>query len=164
MNRMVLFVSLAAGIGSLAWGFFEAGLALQARWLVVLGVVWAIAQIRRWRWFASLGLLVSVAAAAYGLWLNLSSGWMLAGAVGAVCAWDLAEFERRLHQASSEDDVAGLTRRHLLRLTFVAGAGFLLSLFGMLVRLQFTFEWAAFLAILAALGVTQLVTRMRRGG
>jgi hypothetical protein len=159
---MVLFVSLAAGVSSLAWGYAEVGLAVQTRWLVVLGIVWIIAQAQRVRWVASLGLLVSVAAAAYGLWLELSAGWMLAGAVGALFAWDLSEFERRVHLADLDDDKAGMERRHLLRLTFVAGAGFLFSLIGMLVRLQFTFEWTAFLAILSALGVTQLVRGMRR--
>jgi hypothetical protein len=159
---MIIFVSILAGIGSLTWGYFEVGLAIYARWLVVLGALWFIAQAQRLRWFASLGLLVSVAAAAYGLWLELSAGWMLAGAVGALFAWDLTEFERRVHLADLDDDVSGMERRHLLRLTFVAAAGFLFSLIGMLVRLQFSFEWAAFLAILAALGVTQLVQWMRR--
>jgi hypothetical protein len=161
---MIIFVSIAAGISSLAWGYAEVGLAVQTRWLVVLGFVWIFAQAQRWRWFASLGLLVSVAAAAYGLWLELSAGWMLAGAIGALFAWDLTEFDRRVIQAAREDDVPGLERRHLIRLTFVAGAGFLFSLVGMLVRLQFSFEWAGFLAILAALGVTQLVAWMRREG
>ena len=160
---MILYVSLVVGVGSLTLGYAGAGLTDLARWLLVLGFAWAFAQLQGWRWFAPLGLFVSVAAAAYGLWLGLSAGWMLAGAVGALFAWDMAEFEHRLHQAFVEDDLPGMQRRHLLRLTLVAGAGFLFSLIGMVVRLRFTFEWAAFLTILAALGVTQLVAWARRG-
>ena len=34
----------------------------------------------------------------------------------------------------------------------------------MLVRLEFTFEWVVLLTLIAALGVTQLVSWLRRGG
>ena len=125
--------------------------------------MWIVAEIRHLRWFASLGLLVGVTVAGIGLWMDLSLGWMLAGALGALIAWDLADFMRRVEHASPEDDVPALTRRHLLRLTIVIAAGLALSLIGMITRLEFSFEWTAFLALLAALGVTQLVAWMRRG-
>jgi hypothetical protein len=50
----------------------------------------------------------------------------------------------------------------LLRLAIVTAVGLALSLFGMFFRLQFSFEWVAFLAILSALGVSLLVKRMQR--
>jgi hypothetical protein len=163
MRRVVLFVSLVVGVASLAWGFFSSGHEAAGRWLILLGAAWCVAERKRAHWFAPLGLLAGVAAAAYGLWLNLPPGWMLAGAVGALFAWDLSEFDRRMLLAAREDDLPGLERRHLLRLTILAGAGFVFSLVGSFLTLEFSFEWAAFLALLAALGVTQLVARMRKG-
>jgi hypothetical protein len=89
---------------------------------------------------------------------------MLAGALGALIAWDLADFTRRIGDASDDDDVVAMTRRHLLRLIIVTAIGLALSLTGMIARLEFSFEWTAFLALLAALGVTQLVGWMKKGG
>jgi hypothetical protein len=155
-------VSIVVGAGSLAWGFYSAGQASVAGWTVLFGLAWLVAEFRRWRWFASLGLLACIALAGLGLWLNLPLGWMLAGAVGALIAWDLADFNQRIEHASTEDDVPGLTRRHLLRISIVTIGGLVLSLFSMLARLKFSFEWVTFLTILAAIGIVQLVSRMRK--
>jgi hypothetical protein len=159
--KFVQYVSIVVGVGSLARGYQAGGHAVSANWLLVLGLVWLFAETQRWRWFASLGFLACVAAAGYGLWLNLPSGWMLAGAMGALVAWDLSDFLHRLKSAAPEDEVSALTRRHLIRLAIVTAAGLVFSLVGMFVRLRLSFEWAAFLAILSALGVSLLVKRVR---
>ncbi len=164
MTKFVMYVSLIVGVLSIAQGYRIVGYEAVTRWSLVFGAAWTLAEIRRWRWFASVGLLAAVTLAGYGLWIGLSSGWMLAGALGALFAWDLSDFGHRMSNAAPEDDAPGLERRHLLRLTIVASVGVIFSLFGMLARLQFSFELLAFLAILAALGLTQLVGWMRRGG
>lgn len=161
--RFVQYISILVGAGSLAWDFYAEGHVSLARWILLAGLLWLVAEIRHIRWAASLGLPICVAVAGLGLWMDLSLGWMLAGALGALFAWDLADFTRRIEVASPEDDIPALTRRHLLRLTIVTAAGLILSLIGMIVHLEFSFEWTAFLALLAALGVTQLVAWMRRG-
>lgn len=160
--KFVQYVALVVGIGSLARGYLAEGRNPSAYWLLVFGLVWLFAETQRWRWFASLGFLACVAAAGYGLWIGAPSGWMLAGALGALIAWDLSDFLRRLTSAAPEDEVSGLARRHLIRLAIVTATGLALSLAGMFLRLQFSFEWAAFLAILSALGVSLLVKRMQR--
>lgn len=159
--KFVQYVSLIVGIGSLARGYLAEGRSATAYWILVLGLVWLLAEIRRWRWFLSFGFLASVAAAGYGLWVGAPAGWMLAGALSALIAWDLSDFLRRLTVAAPDDEVSSLARRHLLRLIVVSAAGLALSLFGMFFRLQLSFEWAAFLAILSALGVSLLVKRMQ---
>ncbi len=161
--NIVQYVALIVGAGSLARGYFAGGHDASAYWILGLGVFWLVGEVRRWRWSASLGFLSFVATAGYGLWIDLSAGWMLAGAVGALVVWDLSDFHFRVQEAAPEDEVAGMARRHLLRLAIVTGIGLALSLFGMFFRLQFSFEWAAFLAILSALGVAYLVGRIRRG-
>ena len=161
-TRIVLYVSLVVATASLAWGYHTGGFSKAVIWILVCGAIWVAAQIWRWYWLPSLGLFAAVALAGFGLWLNLPGGWMLAGALGALFAWDLSDFERRLRTAATDDDAAGLERRHLLRLTIVAGLGFLFSLIGMFSRLEFSFEILAFLTLLAALGLTQLIGKMRR--
>jgi hypothetical protein len=96
------------------------------------------------------------------LWIELSSAWMLSGTLGALLAWDLTEFMRRLRFAPLRDDLRALERRHLARLTIVTVVGLALASIPMLVRLEFTFEWIMLLTLVAALGVTQLVAWLRR--
>jgi hypothetical protein len=89
---------------------------------------------------------------------------MIAGALGALLAWDLTDFMHRLRLVARTDDLRGIERRHLTRSTIVALAGLSLASIPMLVRLEFTFEWVVLLTLVAALGVTQLVSWLRRGG
>lgn len=161
--KALQYISILVGAGSLAWDFYAEGHVSLARWILLIGLVWLIAEIRRWRLLASLGLPTCIIIAGIGLWMDLSLGWMLAGALGALIAWDLADFMRRAEHASPEDDVQALTRRHLLRLMIIVAIGLVLALVGMITRLEFSFEWTAFLALLAAIGVTQLVGWMKKG-
>ena len=161
--KVLQYISILVGAGSLAYDFYAQGHVSLARWILLIGILWLVAEIRRLRWLASIGLPVCVAVAGLGLWMDLSLSWMLAGALGALIAWDLADFMRRVEHASPEDDVPALTRRHLLRLTIITAVGLVLALIGMITRLEFSFEWTAFLALLAALGVTQLVGWMKKG-
>lgn len=164
MTRVILFVSIATGIGALARGYYEAGQSEVVSGLLIFAVLWLVAQFRNWRWFASLGFSVAALLAAYGVWTHVSAGWMLAGIVGALFAWDLSDFEQRLENAPTLAERAALEAPHLIRMSLAAGLGFFASLASMLFRPQFSFEWVAFLALLAAIGLTQLVGRMRKGG
>jgi len=133
-----------------------------ARWLILFGLGWLLAAWRRWTWFAALGLFLLVAAAVFGLWIGLPFGWMIAGTLGGLFAWDLSDFARRLQQAAPDDDRRALERRHLTRITLVALAGLGLASIAMAVKLEFTFEWALLLAVVTALGLLQLAGWLRR--
>jgi hypothetical protein len=161
--KFAKIISIIVGVGALARGYFSEGHNTSVTWILALGAVWLLAEIRRLRWFASIGFLVCLAVAGYGLWIDLPAGWMLAGAVSALIAWDLSDFLRRVQDAAPEDEVPGLARRHLIRLAILAAVGLVLSLFSMFVKWEFSFEWVVFLALLATLGVTYLVGRVRRG-
>lgn len=161
--KAVQYVSILVCTGSLGWNYYIDGHASLARWILLAGLLWIVAEARHVRWAASLGLLTCLILAGFGLWLDLPLGWMLAASLGALIAWDLTDFTRRVASASADDEIAAVTRRHLARLSIVTAIGFILSLAGMLSRLEFTFEWAAFLALLAALGVTQLVGWIKKG-
>jgi hypothetical protein len=162
MLQFPLYVSILVSVASLVMGYRAEGHAEWTRGLLAFGALWAFAQWRRWRWFPSIGLLTALAAAGSGLWIGLPSGWMLAGALGALFAWDLSDFERRLHHAAPEDAPA-LVQRHLMRLGMLAAAGLAYSLLGMLYWWKYSLDWTGYTAILSALGISLLVGRMRRG-
>jgi hypothetical protein len=155
-------ISVLMGVGSLAFAYSGIGQERLVYGLLALGAFWLYAGWRRWAWFSSGILLLLVAAAGYGLWIELSPGWMIAGALGALLAWDLSEFLRRLKVAPRTDDLRGMQRRHLARVMIVATVGVLLASISMLVRLEFTLEWMMLLAVVGVLGITQLVAWLRR--
>jgi hypothetical protein len=162
MSYFAFVVSVLLGIGSLSFAYAGKGFDLAVRVLLLVGVLWLFAGKQRWVWFSTIALLISVSLAGFGLWIELSPGWMISGALGALLAWDLTDFMRRLRFAPLMDDLRALERRHLTRLTIVTVVGVLLASIAMLVRLEFTFEWIMLLTLVAVLGVTQLVSWLRR--
>jgi len=162
MSYFAFVVSVLMGIGSLLYAYAGTGLDGVLRGLLLLGALWLFAGRKRWTWFSIIAILLTVTLAGFGLWIELSPGWMIAGALGGLLAWDLSDFMRRLQFVHITDDKRGLERRHLTRVTIVALAGLLLASIAMLVRLEFTLEWMMLLALIGVLGVTQLVAWLRR--
>jgi uncharacterized membrane protein YdbT with pleckstrin-like domain len=158
------FATLIVGIISLVWGYYEAGYPLIARLLAGFGLLWLVTQVRRWRWFSGAGFLITLLAAAVGQWIGAAIGWMVVGVVGGLLSWDLGEFRHRLAYADEDDDIHGLERRHLARVTIVAVIGTLLGTLVMVVQVRFTLEWGILLGIVAAWGVSQMVSWIKRGG
>jgi hypothetical protein len=162
MSYFAFVVSVLIGVGSLSFAYAGQGIDLVARGLLVLGALWLFAGKQRWVWFSTIALVILVSLAGFGLWIELSGGWMISGALGALLAWDLTDFMRRLRFAPLLDDLRALERRHLTRLTIVMLVGVSLASIAMLVRVEFTFEWIMLLTLVAVLGVTQLVSWLRR--
>ena len=163
MTLFALLFSILMGVCSLAWGYAQIGLPQFARGILAFGAVWLIAIWQRWRWFAYIGLLFNFLAAALGLWLlNFPPGWMFAGAIGGLMAWDLTDFSHRLRFAASDDEHRRFEMRHLVRISMLAMLGFGLASLAMLIKFQFNFDWALLLAIVAAFGIVQLVAWLRK--
>lgn len=162
MSYFAFVTSVLMGVGSLAYAYAGRDLGFVWRGLIILGALWLFAGRQRWVWFSTIALIITVSLAAFGLWIELPSGWMINGALGALLAWDLTDFMRRLRFAPLLDDLRALERRHLTRLTIVTVIGVFLASIPMLIRLEFTFEWLVLLTLVAVLGVTQLVSWLRR--
>jgi len=163
MSFFAFVIGVVMGVGSLVYAYSGVGFDGLMRGLLVLGALWLFAGWKRWTWFSTFAILLVVALAGFGLWIALSPGWMIAGALGGLLAWDLSDFMRRLQFVHFTDDKRGLERRHLIRVTIVAMIGMLLASISILVRLEFTLEWMMLLALVGVLGVTQLVAWLRRG-
>jgi hypothetical protein len=163
MTIIALILSILLGTASLAMGYSQAGATDYPRWFLLLAVFWLIAHFRKWYWFAAIGLLAVIVAAAYGVWHGFPTVWMLLGAVGGLLSWDLSDFARRLSYASPMDDTRSLERRHLGRVGIVAALGLGLALLSVFVHFQrLAFEVAVVLVLLAALGLTRLVIGLRK--
>lgn len=163
MTLLALLITIVVGTASLAWGYVQVGLPQLARLILLFGGCWVVAVWRGWRWFSHLGLTLSFLAAALGLWfLNFPPGWMFAGAICGLLAWDLTYFRYRQRFAASDEERRVVERRHLLRVTVVAALGFALASLAMAVKLQFNFEWAVLLTVVAALGLIQIIAWFRR--
>lgn len=165
MTALALLISIAVGAGSLAWGYAQVGLPQFARWIILFGAVWLLAVWRRWRWFSYAGLVFNFMVAALGLWfLNFPPGWMFAGAICGLLAWDLTDFRYRQRFAASDAERRTVETRHLLRVSFLALLGFGLASLAMAVKLQFNFEWAILLTVVAVLGLMQMISWFRKRG
>lgn len=163
MTLAALVLSILIGAGTLAWGYTQVGLSQLARWILLFEAAWLLATWQRWRWFAHIGLAFNFVAAALGLWfLNFPPGWMFAGAIAGLLAWDLTDFRYRLRFAANAAERRVVEARHLMRSAFLAVLGFALASLAMVVKLQFNFEWAVLLTVIAVLGLLQLVGWFRR--
>ena len=163
MTVAAMAISIVLGTVSLAYGYSQAGLNNPARWILMLGVVWFFAHWRKYHWFSSVALFITLIAATYGVWNGFTTIWMLIGALGGLLGWDLSDFARRLSYAARTDDVQGMEQRHLGRVGIVAALGFGLALLSLYIHIQrLAFEVAVGLILLATLGLTRLVVGLRK--
>jgi len=162
VTLIALLSSIVICSVTLAWGFAQQGFTSFSTWIVILGVGWLLAIWQDWRWYSSIALFLATVLAALGLWFGFTPGWMFAGGVFALVAWDMTDFRQRLRGMADDDDTRGLERRHLARISLLAFIGLAFASVAMLVRVQFTFEWSALLVIVALLGLGQLVGWFRR--
>ena len=109
-----------------------------------------------------MGLIGCTVMAAIGLWLDLTTGWMLLALVAALTAWDLDHLGRRLQSAGSEEQSRSLERRHLQRLLAVDAVGLLLAILALEIEFRLRLTVALLLGLLAVVGLSQVVGLLRR--
>jgi len=163
MTIVALVLSILLGTISLAIGYAQGGMAGYSIWFLLLAMIWLGTHFRKWYWFSSIALLFIILAAAFGVWSEFSTVWMLLSALGGLLGWDLSDFARRLGYASPMDDTSKMERLHMERVGIVAVLGLGLALLSVFVHVQrLAFEVAVGLVLLAALGLTRLVIGLRK--
>lgn len=161
MTRIASFISILLSVGFLAFGFANAGFVPLGVFILVVGVMWIYAQWREYEWSSMAGMGLAVVVAASGIMMGGTPGWMFAGVLCSLLAWDLAGYKNRLRFASKENDISAMEKKHLSRLgilVVVAAAIFLLVSF---IHLQIGLWWLILLAFVTALGLVQLLWRLR---
>lgn len=162
MTLVALLSSIVISSASLAWGYSQRGFGSFAVWVLVFGAVWLFAVFQDWKWYSWIALACATVLSALGLWFSFIPGWMFAGGIFALFAWDMFDFRQRLRLMADDDDKRGIERRHILRISLLALIGMALASLTMLVRVQFTLEWSALLVIIALLGLGQLVGWLKK--
>lgn len=162
MTLVALLSSIVISSASLAWGYSQRGFGSFAVWVLVFGAGWVFAVFQDWKWYSWIALACATILSAFGLWFSFVPGWMFAGGIFALFAWDMFDFRQRLRLMAEDDDTRGIERRHILRVSLLAFLGMALASLTMLVRVQFTLEWSALLVIVALLGLGQLVGWLKR--
>jgi hypothetical protein len=160
--RASALASLGLAAAALALGYGLAGRWAWSLAVVALAAAWLLGHVRRWPRVSDAGLPLLTGLAAVGVLLGLSPEAMLLGLVGALCAWDLDHFLRRVAGRVQVPDPALLARRHLGRLLAVAGLGLLLGLVALRVELRLSLLAALLLGLLAVLGLGRAVRYLRR--
>ncbi|MBN1873407.1 MAG: hypothetical protein JXA33_04185 [Anaerolineae bacterium] len=157
------FVSLGLATGLPALGFGIAGLLWPwAISCVVVGMLWGFVLYRNVEWMANFGLCYFFGMTTFGFWRGVGSGWMLAGAVAALTAWDLDHFIQRLRDAPNIEHAQVLEQQHLRRICIVNGIGGVLAGVALIIRLHLHFGVMFLLGLIAIAALTRALTFLRR--
>lgn len=123
-----LIFSIFLSTASFARGYFQAGFENLAKYISVFGILWLISRWRKWRWFSSFALFISLFLSIFGLWFDLPLVWMFSGAIFALIAWDLNQFQEKLSLLPDREDKKGMIRRRLIRISILALMGLTIAL------------------------------------
>jgi hypothetical protein len=159
----IKLVSLCIGLAMalLVTGYALGGQIAGVPVIMALAALWLVGQWRGWHWVDAMGLAVYCGVAATGMWLGLGAGWMLAGLVVTLSAWDLAAFARWAQNLKPAEKAAVLVRQHLLRLLIVDAAGLLLAGAALTMRLRLGLALTLLLGLVAILGVSRVIAFLR---
>lgn len=161
LTSKLLPVCIGLSAGAFALASALSGLWFLALPIPVLGVTWLAGQRRGWKWISSLGLVLGTLVAAGGLLLGLDAGWMLAGLVAALAAWDLDHFSHTVESVPRVEGARSLERRHVQRLLAAVGLGALLAAVAQGVDVTLSFGFILLLGLVAILGLSQAVAFLR---
>ncbi len=127
-----------------------------------LGVIWLFSVWRNFQELISTGLIVFIGVAAWGIYQELSTIWMLIAVVVSLVAWDLARFSQRIAYAEPFAEGAVVQQAHLQRLAMVGGLGLLLGGLALGLQFQLNFGWAVLLGLVMVISLAWVVGRIRR--
>ena len=123
-----LLLSIFLSTASFAGGYFQAGFENLAKYISIFGILWLISRWRKWRWFSSLALFISLFLSIFGLWFDLPLVWMFSGTIFALIAWDLNQFQEKLSLLPDREYKQGMTKRRLIRIMILAFVGLLIAI------------------------------------
>lgn len=160
--QRIFWAQMLAAVAALAIGYAVAGYIFVSLLVVLLGSAWFSTQQRKRDGLEGFLLAVFLVGAAVGLWVGVP-GWLsLIAVVATLGAWDLDHFLRRLSLVERVEFDTGLGREHIRRLGIVQGIGLLGGLIAMALRARIPFWWEALLALLAIIGIRQVILFVRK--
>jgi hypothetical protein len=111
---------------------------------------------------ATLALLISTLTLAVAAGLEVGAGWLLLGMSGALAAWDLDDFARRLSHVDGVGSEAKMVHIHLQRLGFALLLGLILGSLALLVQIELSYGLIFFLVLLVFFTLSYVITLLIR--
>ncbi len=161
MTRYLIYTSIIAGAGALAFGLVAAMHVSSAVTVLLAGLVWIVLFARRLFRYSGLLFAVFTVISLACLWAGVSPVLTLAGVIFSLLAWDLTRFFQRLQMTNSTQDAGKAERAHFMRLALVVGLSLLGYIAAARIHVTLTFGSAAVLALLGVWGISALVYRLR---
>jgi hypothetical protein len=161
---MQRFVTIAIIVGALGLSILFA-LDTHLIWavlMVVVGLFWLSEPWHGFAWAPTTALLFFTGAGSVGLVLSLPAFWLVTCLVALLVAWDLNNFSDYLDDVEDIRHRGELTKRHFRRLGIVAGAGWLLGVLALGIKLTFGFLWALGSGLLVIVSLSRAISRIGR--
>jgi hypothetical protein len=157
-------VALAAAVFPPALGSALAGRGLLLLIFLLTGVFWLGRQRLRQPLAmpTTLALLISTLTLAVAAGLEVGAGWLLLGMSGALAAWDLDDFARRLSHVDGAESEAILVQVHLQRLGFALLLGLTLGGLALLVQIDLGYGGIFLLVVLIFFALSRSITLLTR--
>lgn len=157
MISIALFICILISVGSFGRGYWQAGCGEASPWIAAFGVLWLASYWRKWRWFPTFALGLSLLLAAIGVWFEFHPGWIFSGAAFALIAWDLSEYREKLKFMPKREDIRGRTRRRILRISILMAMGLAFVSLFIFWTDRFTNDWGLFLLACFLTGSLQVI-------
>lgn len=156
--RVLTLIGAGACLGT---GYLTGGLLIPAGSAVLITLASLFADRARWMRGPTLSFLVFSVLSGVGIAAGMGTGWMLAGMVFDLAAWDLAGFSDQLTQIAEVQDQPGLIRRHLALLGAVALGSVTAAFLAGAADLEIRFFWMVILAGVTILVLNRLVEQLK---
>ena len=142
-------ISLITSTACLSFGYLRAGEWLVIPAMVLAWIVWFAFNKRAEFWSVSIGFVLYVLIAAFGIFTHLSVLLMVSGGFSALVAWDLLLFKRSMTFTDATQTNNRLETNHFKSLSLAVLVGILATLSASLISFQLSFGAVIVFVILA---------------
>jgi hypothetical protein len=148
------------GFGLPAWVYFQIGFISLGIVSILVGILWIITFQLGCERLNYVGIVIGITANGYATWFYHTPLFLILGSLACLGAWDLSQWQLRLKLAAWEDEVDGMSRRHIqLLLIFLAVAG-LISLIAIKIPVKIGYWPGVGLLVLTFVGLLQLLRNL----
>ena len=137
------------------------GYGIEGRWrgllvALVLPFLWIFIRNRKNQWLPTVLLILYIGTAVTGLVIGCEPLLMISSVTPALGMWDVAQFQHRTKDNENPALVELLEREHFRSFGLALGAGFFLSVLGLVIRVQLPFGVIVLFTLITLIGLHRL--------
>jgi len=163
-NRINRLTLASIFLGSLTLSV-EFGWGMKNLWMLLwllIGAIWMFSRRYEISWIDSVLMCVFSLAAAFGVLQGGPAILALLVVLSVLTAWQLANLQQSIGFIADENTTQMIIKRRLIRLLGVITISFVLAVGASLFNFTLNFWAALLLAVLALIGLAQLITYLNR--